>query len=230
MGKLSQIDTSVYYPVVIPSTGKKTKYRPFRVREERALLIAQESEDTQTMLNTIESIVKSCVVNCPASLTTFDAEYLFLILRSKSVGEQAEMVIKCKHCEADNPTVIDITKVEVKNIKKDMKLKLSDGLTLLMKYPTLDEVAEVSQDETEKDIKAIASSIQTIYHGDEVYHTNESDIADITEFILNRTDDEMKLIVEFVENIPTVSLTHEFTCKKCGEKNELTVTSLQNFF
>lgn len=229
--KLSDIDTSVYYPITIPSTKKKTKFRPFRVREERALLTAQESEDSAVMINTLESVVKSCVVGCP-ELTTFDVEYLFVQVRSKSVGETADIVSTCQHCGEKNHVTLNLTKVEVVGADQDKKIKLADNLIVLMKYPSIGDVAELvgHGDFASQDTKVISAAIETVYYNDTVFHTKESDTAEILEFLLNRSDEEMSKLVEFIENIPSVILETEYTCKKCSEKNMVSIKNLSDFF
>jgi hypothetical protein len=75
------------FDVVIPSTNKKTKMRPFLVREEKILLLAQTSEDPSDTIKAILQVIQSCMVN-PSdadSLTTFDIEYLFVKLRANYV-------------------------------------------------------------------------------------------------------------------------------------------------
>jgi len=227
---LSEIDTSVYYPVTVPSTKFKTKYRPFRVREERALLTAQESEDSAVMLNTLESIVRACVVKCPKDLTTFDVEYLFLQLRAKSVGEMADVTSECTSCAEKNPIQIDITKATIIGNDQPTRLKLSEKLIVDMRYACIGDLGNMINNEEDADNIAIASSIKTIYFGDTVFHVDEADPADVREFILNRSDDEMKPMVQFIENTPTVVLEHKYACKKCGAENKIRIRNLTDFF
>ena len=106
------------YKLTIPSTGKSVTYRPFLVKEEKALLIAQQSEDPDTMISTLKSVIESCVqdeikVN---DLAIFDIEYIFTQLRAKSVGENVSLILKCDDCDSEKATVsydIDLTKVKV---------------------------------------------------------------------------------------------------------------------
>lgn len=230
MTTLSAIDSSTYYPVVIPSTNKKTKFRPFRVRDEKSLLVAQQSEDDGVMLNTLESIIRACVSNCPDDLTVFDVEYLFIQIRSKSVGENAEAVSTCIHCSEKNDVKIDLSTVKVVNLDRDKNIKLSDKLIVKMKYPGISGVASVVNSKLDKEALAIATAIETVYFGDEVFHTKESDIQEIVDFLLNRSDQEMAKLIEFIENLPSTVLESEYKCKKCGEKNKIQIDRLADFF
>ena len=113
--KLSELNSTPRYPVVIPSTNKKTTYRPFLVREEKALLTAQESEDIQTMIATMDNVVRNCLANPPDRLTTFDLEYLMTLIRAKSVGEHSDLIFSCDKCNDPNAKAqvsIDLTKVK----------------------------------------------------------------------------------------------------------------------
>ena len=77
------------YELTLPSTGKKVKYRPFLVKEEKILLLANETKDQQQIISAMKDIVSNCTFNevNPDEAATFDIEYIFLQLRSKSVGE-----------------------------------------------------------------------------------------------------------------------------------------------
>lgn len=229
--KLAQIDTSVYYQTVMPSTKKKTKFRPFSVREEKALLTAQESDSVDTMLVTLEEVIRNCVKDCPAAMTTFDVEYLFLQIRAKSVGEESRISINCKHCDSPNIITIDLTKAELTNSNTNLKIKLNDKLYVKMRYPSILSVAEMSKDNIENQTQlAISHSIECVYFGEEVLRTEDTDFKDLEDFVLNRTDEELRKLIEFVENIPTVKLQHDYECRECEKPNTVVLTSLADFF
>lgn len=228
--KLSDIDTAVYYPVKIPSSGKKTKFRPFSVREERAFLTAHESDDLETMLHTLETIVRSCVKECPKDLTTFDVEYLFIQLRAKSVGEVTEAIATCVHCEEKNPIQIKLADVKLTNEGQSKNIKLGDRLSVTMRYPSIAEVAELSVSTEGLEEKAVAASIESVFFDDTVFHVKEGDTQDIIQFIYNRTEAEMAMLTEFLDNAPSVKLETKYKCKKCGKDNKVVVERLVDFF
>jgi hypothetical protein len=230
--KLSNIQTATHYPITIPSTGKSVKFRPFLVKEEKALLVAQESEETAVQLATLDSVVKQCLVGFEGELTTYDLEYLFIMIRSKSVGEISEVIAACKHCGEKNEFGVDLTKAEVTNLGQDKKLKLSDDLIVVMQHPTVEQLAEISTiaDETEKKFRTIGSSIKTVYYKDEVFHVEESEPAEIIAFLDNRSDQEFNKIDSFLKEIPTVVLKSSYKCLHCSKMNEFTLTTLSDFF
>lgn len=230
MTLLAEIDSSIYYPITIPSIKKKTKFRPFRVREERALLTAQQTEDASVMLETLETIIRACVVDSPKNITVFDAEFLFVNIRAKSVGEYAEAVSTCVKCAEKNDISIDLTTVKIEKLDTDKKLTLSKNLVVLMKYPSLKDVDKVLINTKEQEMQAISASLDTVYFGDEVIHIEDSESADIIDFILNRTDEEMSKMVNFIHNIPHAIIESEYICKKCKGKNKVKIESISDFF
>lgn len=229
--KLSEIDTSVYYNDTIPSTKKEIKFRPFNVKQEKALLTAQESEQVPVMLSTLESVVRDCIKNCPDDLTTFDIEYLFLKIRAKSVGEESNIVIGCKKCKKSNVVTLDLRTATISNNNLDKKLIISDSLVVVMKYPSITDLNKLANAKpADQILTAAAIAIETIYYKDNVFHTQDAEMDEIIDFILKRTDAEMEKIIAFVENIPTVMLETEFECRQCATVNSVKITSLADFF
>jgi T4 bacteriophage base plate protein len=229
--KLSEIDTSVYYNVTVPSLKKEVKFRPFNVKQEKALLTAQESEDVPVMLSTLEEVVRDCIKDCPPNLTTFDIEYLFIKIRAKSVGEESTIIMKCKSCAKENKVTLDLNDVTISNSNFDRKLIINDKLAVVMKYPSIEDLNKLSTCDKKKQVEtSIAISIETVYFGDTVFHTKDAEMDDVIEFIMKRTDEEMKKLVDFVENVPTVMLETEYECRQCATVNNVKVTSLADFF
>ena len=132
------------YSLNIPSTGKEIKYRPFLVKDEKALMIAQQSEDLDVMVSTLKSVIQSCVTDKVEvnNLAIFDLEYMFSQIRAKSVGEYSDLVFTCGHCnhEKNKYTLrLDISKLQVtKNPDHTNKIALFDNVGVIMKYPNLD--------------------------------------------------------------------------------------------
>lgn len=232
--KLSQIDTSTRYPIVIPSSKEETTFRAFLVKEEKALLIAVESEDPAVQLATLEKVIKDCLSPEPKKLlTTFDIEYLFLQIRGKSVDEIASLVGTCGTCKETTDFEVDVTKVEVIYPGDDnTKLTVATNLILQMKYPTIKAMQEIAKETNEltKKFKAIAMCIETVYFDDFVMHTQDTSLEEVLAFLDNRSDAEMEIITKFIENTPTVSLKTSFKCMHCGANNEIELKTLSDFF
>jgi len=132
------------YELVIPSTKKKIKYRPFLVKEEKVLILAMESEDTKQIASAVKDVIKNCIITRGVKveeLSTFDIEYLFLNIRGKSVGEEVEVLITCPDDGTTKvPTVIDLDSIQVQYDEEHSRdIKLDDSLTLRMRYPSMNE-------------------------------------------------------------------------------------------
>lgn len=227
------------YNLTIPSSGKSVKFRPFLVREEKALLIAQQSEDNTILVDTLKSIVNSCVVDNidVDSLAVFDLEYMLLQIRARSVGEIVELTFKCDTCEDPKTKAtlsIDLTKIEVtKNPLHTKKLDLFDDVGIVMKYPNIDAVGrfdEVDFDDIENIFNLIIESIDYIYSGDIIYHSNEQTTAELVEFIENLTQEQFQKIKVFFETMPKLRHDITYTCPVCQKVHNKYIEGIESFF
>ena len=160
---LPQISTPTY-ELVIPSSKKKVKFRPFLVKEEKILILAMESEDPKQIANAVKDVIGSCILSKGIrveKLSTFDIEYIFLNIRGKSVGEEIEVMITCPDDEKTQvSSVINIDEIQIQESKDHSKdIKLDDNLTLRMKYPSMSEFIKsnfaVSADAVDVDLSLI---------------------------------------------------------------------------
>ena len=136
--------TAPTYELVLPSSGRKIRYRPFLVKEEKLLIIAMESEDSKQITDAVKNVLKNCILTRGIKvdkLSTFDIEYLFLNIRGKSVGEDVEVMITCPDDgETQVPHLINLDDIKViTDDDHNTDIKLDDKLSLKMKYPSLDE-------------------------------------------------------------------------------------------
>lgn len=225
------------YELVVPSTGKKIKYRPFLVKEEKALLIAQQSQEDQTMLDTLKSIISACTfekLNVD-SLALFDIEYIFTQLRAKSVGEYSELVFNCLECNDPKAKInvnIDLTKLEVsKNKEHKSKIELFDNVGIQMKYPSFKALNKLkSMNDTDAIFEVVADCIDYIYDADSMYPASEQTREDLQNFIDNLTQEQFKKVKEFFDTMPKLKHDIEFNCPVCGYHHKHTIEGLDNFF
>ena len=173
------------YELELPSTGKSVSYRPFLVKEEKVLVIALESEDNKQITNAIKAVLKSCILSKGIkveNLPTFDIEYLFLNIRSKSVGETIDVNIVCPD---DNKTQVAVTvDVDSIKIKKDRKhknvIKLDDNLSLKLKYPSMAQFidsnfeSKIDESEVKSTLDMIISCIDVIFNEEESWPASDS--------------------------------------------------------
>jgi len=186
--------STAIYTANIPSTDEEIKFRPFLVKEEKALLIAQQSEDSNVMVDTLKTIIQDCVIGKidVNTLAVFDLEYLLLQIRSKSIGEIAELYFSCDTCDdpkAKAKVYLDLTSIKVIiNPNHSKKINLFDDVGIVMKYPNISDVNKFEQqdlDNIEEIFGLIISSISYIYDGSEIFHTKEQTKEDLEEFINN---------------------------------------------
>lgn len=226
------------YSVKIPSTEQKVTFRPFLVREEKALLLAQQSESIEVMTNTLKEIITNCVkekINID-SLAVFDVEYLFTQIRAKSVGETVDLIFTCAHCEQEKNKVklgIDLTTIQVvKDPEHTNRIHLFDECGVIMRYPNLETFRKA--DGKEEDINAVMElvidCIESIYNGDEVFYAKEQTKQELEEFIMNLTKEQFDKIESFFVSIPKFKHNIEFDCPVCGAHNETVLEGTASFF
>lgn len=227
------------FDLTIPSTKKKVKFRPFLVKEEKALLIAQQSDDASSMAHTVKDIINACSFGKldVDILATFDIEYIFCQLRGKSVGEIVELFFNCLACNDPKGKVkieIDLTKIDV-IFSKDHKdtVKLNDTIGIKMKYPsfeTLERIGQVDGNDVDAMFKIIIDSIDYIFDGDEIYAAKEQTQEELMQFIENLTQDQFEQIQKFFDTMPALEKEIEFDCPNCGHHHKDVIRGLNSFF
>jgi hypothetical protein len=190
---LPKINTPTY-ELELPSNGKKIKYRPFLVREEKILIMALESEDVKQISSAIKTVLSDCILTRGVKvddLSTFDIEYLFLNVRAKSVGESVEVNVTCPDDEQTQVQVeIDIDSIKVqKDSKHSRIIKLDDNLSVEMKYPSLSQFVEsnfetsMDKSDVDKSLDVIISCIGTVFTEDESWSAKDCSKKELTEFV-----------------------------------------------
>jgi len=232
--------TTPTYELVLPSTGKSVKYRPFLVKEEKVLVIALESEDTKQITNAIKAVLKNCVQTKGIrveTLPTFDIEYLFLNIRGKSVGEELEVNIICPDDKETNvPIIINLDDIQIqKSDDHDNKIQLDANLMMEMKYPSLDEFIKNNFDfnetnQMDQSFALIASCIDKIYSDEEVWATADCTKKEVNEFLEGMNSQQFKQIEKFFETMPKLSHTVKVKNPKTGVESDVVLEGLASFF
>lgn len=227
------------YELIVPSTKAKIKYRPFLVKEEKALLIAQQSEDENVMLDTLKSVITTCTHNKVdvEKLAVFDIEYMFCQIRSKSVGEIAEIVYNCLNCNDAKGKFkfsLDLSKIEVEfNEKHVRKMLLFNDVGIAMKYPSLDVIKKIKDFETlDIDIifNVVIDCIESIYTDDEVFLAKDQTREELESFINNLTKEQFDKIEEFFATMPKLQKELKWTCPNCSYKHKTMIQGIESFF
>ena len=236
---LPSISTPIY-ELVLPSSEKKIKYRPFLVREEKVLVLAMESEDTKQITEAIKTVIKNCIETKGVEvekLPTFDIEYLFLNIRGKSVGEEIEVTITCPDDEETTvPVTLNIDDIKVQKTKgHDKNIKIDDSIMIEMKYPSLEQFIKNNFDLTETSnmdeaFNLIGSCVDKIYNEEEVWATEDVTKDELNEFLEQMNSSQFKKIENFFETMPKLSHVIKVTNPKTKVKSEVVLEGLTSFF
>lgn len=241
---LPKLDVPIF-TIDLPLSKQKVRYRPFLVKEEKILLMAMESNDEKTVIESIKQIVNNCCldeINID-ELPVLDLELFFLHLRARSVGEIADLQYKCNNkIKTDNEeekTCNHVVKLQVNvlEIKPEIdknhtnKIQLSEKLGIVMKYPNFKILENITDgSEVEKIIKIITNCIDYIYDEENIYYKKDIIQEELMEFIEGMTRDQFEKIQEFFDTIPKIKKDIEFKCGKCGYQEKIAVEGIQNFF
>ena len=228
------------YELVIPSSKKKIKYRPFLVKEEKILILAMESQDTKQIANAVKDVISHCILTRGIKverLSTFDIEYLFLNIRGKSVGEELEVNIICPDDETTEvPVTINLDEIKVeKSEDHSNKIKIDSSIMMELKYPSLDEFIKNNFDfkegnQMEQSFDLIASCIDKIYTEDEVWASADCTKKEMKDFLEQMNSSQFKEIEKFFETMPKLSHTVKVTNPKTKVKSDVVLEGLASFF
>ena len=238
---LPTIETPTY-ELKLPSSNKKVKYRPFLVKEEKILIIALESKNQNEITNAVTDVLKKCILTKGVdvdNLPTFDIEFLFLNIRSKSIGEDIKLTVTCPD---DNVTKVPVTIYvdEIKVVKprghtKD--IKLDDVMTLRMKYPSLSQFISNNfdtEDEAEsmvdKTFNVVADCIDVIYSGEDAWDANDYTPDERLDFVNQLNSKQYKEVEKFFASMPKLSHTIEVVNPNTKEKGSVVLEGLADFF
>ena len=226
---LPKINTPTY-ELVLPSNGKKIKYRPFLVREEKILIMALETEDQKQITDAVIQILSACIMTRGVKLNelaTFDIEYLFLNVRSKSVGETIKLNLTCPDDEKTNVEVdIDLDSIKIKKDKSHTNtIKLDDNLSMKLKYPSMKQFIEsnfeAGVENVSNTMEVISSCIDIIYNEEESWSASDVTKKELDDFIDQLNTKQFKLIEEFFDTMP--KLSHKIKVKNPKTEVESTI-------
>ena len=235
---LPKINTPTY-ELTLPSNGKKIKYRPFLVREEKILIMALETEDQKQITTAIIQILTACIMTRSVKLNelaTFDIEYLFLNVRSKSVGETISLNLICPDDEKTSVEVsIDLDSIKVKKDSSHTNIvKLDDNLSLKLKYPSMKQFIEsnfeAGVETVSNTMYVVISSIDMIYNEEESWNASESTKKELGDFVDQLNTKQFKLIENFFDTMPKLSHKVKVKNPKTDVESTVLLEGLAAFF
>lgn len=238
---LPKIDAPVY-ELDLPLSKKHIRFRPFLVKEQKNLMMALESDDRETIERNIRQVLTNCTLTDNIDvdrLPVIDVEFYFINLRARSVGEVVENEYICTN-EVDGKAcnnkmkgtlnLLDI-KVDVDPNRKDT-IKITDKISIKMKYPEFSLVDKLSKKESAVDIafEVMAESIEWIFDGEQYYHAHETPKEELMQFIESLNQEQFGKLEEFFNNLPTMHRKMEMKCSKCGFEHTISMEGLESFF
>jgi hypothetical protein len=230
---LPKIDLPIY-EVELPSTGKKIRYRPFTVREEKILLTAQETKEPDQIMLSIKQILNNCIIKHDIeSLSIFDVEFMIIQIRSKSIDNTIDFEIKDPDTEETIQLQLDLNKVKVhKNPNHTNKIKISDEYTLFLKYPSINNLEKMigKEERTSDDVyDLVLSCLDKLASKETVYNFKDFTKTEINDFIESLQGSTIKEIYKFFDTFPKVR--HEMPYKNSkGEDKVFVIEGTQTFF
>jgi hypothetical protein len=216
------------YELTLPSSSKKIKFRSFLVKEEKLLMIANETGDEKERILAVSQIIENCTFGKLDAkvMPAFDVEYLFLKLRSKSIGESVDIKILCPD---DKETYAEVTvnldDITCKKPKKNSNIiKLDESVGIILKYPGINTKIEGST------VEVVGDLIESIYDGDTVFDAVDFSKDEISKFVESMTQKQLQLIVGFFENIPKIEISVDVMNPKTKIKSTVKLEGLDSFF
>ena len=230
---LPKLETPTY-EMEVPSTKEKVKFRPFLVKEQKMLMIAQESKDPNMMANTMCQLIESCVEGMKDVhlMPTFDIEFMFLQLRTVSVGSEIELEMLCQD-DGETKVLVkvkleDIKVSELPNHKKE--IMITDKIGMTFKYPTMVDIAKYGKEGTsavDTTFGIIQDCLVNIFDENEVY--DEMNQKELQEFIEQMTSEQFEEVQNFFDTMPKLRHTVEFKNPNTGVDNKVHLEGMQTF-
>ena len=228
------------YELVLPSSERKIKFRPFLVKEEKILILAMESQDTKQIANAVKNVISQCILTKGIKvekLSTFDIEYLFLNIRGKSVGEEIEVMITCPDDgKTQVPALINIDSIKVqRNDEHEKDIVLDEQYTLRMKYPSLNEFiknnfASAEDMNVDDTFDLISQCIEQVYSEEESWTAEDCTKKELSQFLDQLNSNQFKEIEKFFETMPKLSHKVKVINPNTKVESEIVLEGLQNFF
>jgi hypothetical protein len=231
---LPKIDI-VTFELTLPSNNQTIKFRPFLVKEEKILLIATESKDPNQIVLALNQVIKNCLLDKVDvdSLPSFDAEYIFLKLREKSIGEDIQISVLDEEVNKRFDSQIDLNSVKiVKSPTHNKKIKVSDKMFIEMKYPTLKTVLTLDskKSQAENGLKILTGCIDKIYDGESVYDVKDYSKQELQDFVESLTQGMYSKLNVFFETMPALKYESEAISPYTNKPIKISLENFIDFF
>jgi len=232
----------IEYPVhtvQLLSIKDQVRFRPFVVKEQKLLMMALESGDLNTIIDTIKQVINNCLIdNIDVNkLPLVDIEYFFLNLRARSVSENVEVFFKCKNVieEKECGMIVDanvdiISQVNIVNSAGSNKIMFTNKVGVLMRYPTIEQVKLISDENLTAQEKLILDCIDKIFDEENVINISETSREELIQFVDTLSSTDYEKLEKFVEASPTIQYVGYHECPKCKFSHKIMLEGLNDFF
>jgi len=219
--------------LTLPSTGDEVKFRPFLVKEQKLLLMAQQSDDEKETIDNMIQMIENCTNLNVTNLPVFDVEYLFLKIRAKSVGDIIQLNLLCPD---DGITYVNTTldlndvEVQIDDAHKNI-IDITDDVKMIMKYPQISDVqfTEINPNEVSRIFQMLKKCILEVHNGDEIINSIDMKTEEISDFVDSLNTEQFENVMQFFNTMPKVRHVVEVTNPKTGVKSEVLLEGLQSF-
>ena len=224
---------SAKYELTLPSNGEKVEFRPFLVKEEKLLLMAQSAGGEKEQIKAIKDIINNCTFGKvdANTLPFFDLEYVFLQLRAKSVGEKTKISVTCPD-DKETKVQVEINLADIKcvtNVEHNNKIELGDGIGIMMKYPMIDIMA-AQTDKPEAAFEIIKNCVDSIYDAENVTDRKDMDEKELNEFIESMTHEQFEKMNNFFTTMPRVKEEVKVKNPNTGVESTVVLEGMASFF
>ena len=224
------IQSTPTYTCVLPSDGREIKYRPFLVKEQKILTLAKESDDEKAVFEAVKELLSAvCITEIDCNeLPIIDMEYLFLKVRSVSVGETSKVTTGCDavDCKGSVELIVNLNEIEAEGINDDGTVMINDDVGVVLTAPKVKHVV-VGDDDT---LGLICKCVVRVFDNENVYEATDMTDKDMLEFIESLTFKQLELITEFFDNLPKLSHEVEGKCNICDSTTKRTLEGINSFF
>lgn len=217
------------YELTLPMSGKVIKFRPFTVKENKILMMAKEENNIDSFINAIGQLFDACTFGTYSidTMNKLDAEFMFIALRNKSLGEGLDVNGICTDCGKKTAITLNLENFTIKNKDVKMELELSEGVWLKMRMPTLKESLSITDQDG---YTAIAMCLDTLIDADGSTNMLEYPIADRIEWVESLSPVSFAAFKDFFEKVPMLEYNFDFKCAHCGVKNDIHIEGMESFF
>lgn len=229
---LPQLNTPTY-ELEVPSTGVKISYRPFLIKEQKVLMIAQEQGGEKALLKAVGNIIKDCTLGTienPEDLPTFDMEYIFLKIRGKSIGDKVELNLLCPDDEKTRVlTEVDLNQIKIEKGESTNTIQLSDEIGITMKYPTVKDLINFGNEKStvKMTFDIVQSCTVNIFDANDVYE--DFSRKELQDFFDQLNTEQFDKIQKFFDEMPKLRHTIKVKNPNTGVESDIVLEGLQSF-